>query len=75
MLLRICVSTDPFQQKLFDNLIENDKKAGELYKKNPKKAKQFLTEKTNENMQSVVDLFTEIRNVLITKYTNNKQGS
>ena len=66
---------DPFQQSLFDNLIANDKKASELYKKSPKKAKQFLTEKSNENMQAVVDLFTTIRNVLITKYTNNKQGS
>ena len=66
---------DPFQQSLFDNLIANDKKASELYKKSPKRAKQFLTDKTNENMQAVVDLFTEIRNVLITKYTNNKQGS
>jgi len=66
---------DPFQQSLFDNLEVNDKKASELYKKNPKKAKAFLTQKSNENMQGVVNLFTQIRNILITKYTNNKQGS
>ncbi|RZT95474.1 dipeptidase [Ancylomarina subtilis] len=66
---------DPFQQSLFDNMEANDKKATELYTKNPKKAKAFLTQKSNENMQGVVDLFTKIRNILITKYTNNKQGS
>lgn len=66
---------NPFQQSLFDNLEVNDKKASALYKKNPKKAKAFLTQKSNENMQGVVDLFTKIRNILITKYTNNKQGS
>uniref|UniRef100_UPI0035666566 hypothetical protein n=1 Tax=Ancylomarina sp. TaxID=1970196 RepID=UPI0035666566 len=66
---------DPFQQSLFDNLKVNDKKATALYNKSPKKAKEFLTQKSNKNMQGVVDLFTQIRNILITKYTNNKQGS
>jgi dipeptidase len=66
---------DPFQQSLFDNMEATDKKAKELYDKSPKKAKEFLTQKSNENMQAVVDLFTEIRDLLITKYTNNKQGS
>ena len=66
---------NPFQQSLFDNLEVNDKKATALYNKSPKKAKAFLTQKSNENMQGVVDLFTQIRNILITKYTNNKQGS
>ncbi len=66
---------DPFQQSLFDNLEVNDKKATALYNKSPKKAKAFLTQKSNENMQGVVDLYTQIRNILITKYTNNKQGS
>ncbi|BAX79306.1 dipeptidase [Labilibaculum antarcticum] len=66
---------DPFQQTLFDNMEATDKKAKELYDISPKKAKEFLTQKSNENMQSVVDLFTKIRDLLITKYTNNKQGS
>jgi len=66
---------DPFQQSLFDNLEINDKKATALYNKSPKKARAFLTQKSNENMQAVVDLYTQIRNILITKYTNNKQGS
>ncbi|RXQ94548.1 peptidase [Ancylomarina salipaludis] len=66
---------DPFQQSLFDNMEAIDEKATALYNKNPKKAKAFLTQKSNENMQAVVDLFTKIRNILITKYTNNKQGS
>jgi len=66
---------NPMEQGFFDKIAETDKKALELYKKNPKKAKAFLTEESDKNMQSVLDLYTEIRNVLITKYTNNNQGS
>jgi len=64
----------PLQDSFFENISIIDAKAQELYNKDPKKACDFLTKKCDENMQRVLDLYTEIRNVLITKYTNNKQG-
>lgn len=65
---------DPLEQSFFDNIPEIDKKAQELYKKDPAKARAFLTKYTIENMDKVVKLYREMREMLITKYTNNKQG-
>ncbi len=65
---------DPLEKEFFEKIPEIDKKAKEVYQKDPKKAREFLTKYTNENMEKVVRLYRELRNVLITKYTNNKQG-
>lgn len=66
---------EPLQSDFFNQIEENDKQAQKLYDKSPKKAKEFLTKKCHENMQKVLDVYNQIRNTLITKYTNNKQGS
>ncbi len=65
---------DPLESSFFDNIPTIDKKALELYKKNPKQAKKFLTNYTKKNMEKIVKMYKELRNMLITKYTNNKQG-
>ena len=38
-----------------------------------KKARKFLTEYTTDSMEKVIQLYKELRELLITKYTNNKQ--
>lgn len=70
----LLILREPMQKQFFDNIAATDKKALQLYKKSPSKAKEFLTKECSKNMQTVLDTFIEIRNVLITKYTNNKQG-
>ncbi|MCT4615228.1 MAG: C69 family dipeptidase [Marinifilaceae bacterium] len=65
---------DPFQQKLFDSVKEIDIRALDLYRKKPKYAKKFLTETCTQNMKELCKLYLEIRNKLISRYTNNKQG-
>ena len=65
---------DPLEQSFFDEQKAIDAKVIELIKKNPKKAKQYLTELTIERMNKVHKMFQDLRITLITKYTNNKQG-
>lgn len=65
---------DPLENSFFDNIPAIDKKALKLYKNNPQQAKKFLTNYTKKNMEKIVKMYKELRNKLITKYTNNKQG-
>ena len=64
---------DPVENGFFGDQAKIDEKALELYKKNPDEAKEFLTEYSQKCMKKTVDVYTEIRNTLIAKYTNNKQ--
>ncbi len=65
---------DPIEKSFFDEQANVDKKAVELLKKNPKKAKEYLTELTIKRMNKIHKFFQDFRIQLITKYTNNKQG-
>lgn len=65
---------DPLEASFFKDQPSLDAKALELYKKNPKQAKKFLTDYTRECMEKTVKMYRELHNLLITKYTNNKQG-
>lgn len=65
---------DPLEASFFKDQPSLDAKAFELYKKNPKLAKKFLTDYTRECMEQTIKMYRELRNLLITKYTNNKQG-
>ncbi|MBU1101239.1 MAG: C69 family dipeptidase [Bacteroidetes bacterium] len=65
---------NPMEKGFFDAIPEIDKKAAELFKEDPQKAKDFLTEFTNAKMDESVEMFRELIKVLITKYTNNNQG-
>ena len=65
---------DPLEKSFFDEQAEVDKKAQQLLKKSPKKAKEYLTKLTIERMEKSHKMFLDLRNTLITRYTNNKQG-
>jgi len=65
---------DPLEASFFAEQDSIDAKALELFKKNPDKAKKFLTEYTKSKMEATVYIYRELRELLITKYTNNKQG-
>ncbi len=65
---------DPLEDKFFNDQPEIDSKACDLYKKDERVAKNFLTEYTNSCMDSVVAMYRKLRYLLISKYTNNKQG-
>jgi len=65
---------DPMEQRFFDEQAEVDNTFMELYKKNPKKAKQYITDLTIERQNEALKMFQDLRITLITKYTNNKQG-
>ena len=65
---------DPLEASFFENQSSIDKEALALYKTNPEKAKTFLTEFTWKSMEKTVKMYRELREYLISKYTNNKLG-
>ena len=65
---------DPLEASFFENQRSIDKEALALYKTNPEKAKAFLTEFTWKSMEKTVKMYRELREYLISKYTNNKLG-
>ncbi|MEE9502018.1 MAG: C69 family dipeptidase [Candidatus Aminicenantaceae bacterium] len=65
---------DPLEASFFENLESIDQEALALYKTNPEKAKSFLTEYTLRSMEKTVKMYRELREHLISKYTNNKLG-
>jgi dipeptidase len=65
---------DPLEQSFFDEQEEIDEEFQKLQKKNPKKAKEYLTNLTIERQEKAMKLFQDLRIKLIVKHTNNKQG-
>jgi dipeptidase len=65
---------DPLEAKFFKDQAGIDAEALRIYKKSPGKAKKFLSDYTWKSMERVVKMYKELRSLLITKYTNNKQG-
>ena len=64
---------DPLEASFFAEQDSIDSKALELFNKNPDKAKKLLTEYTKSTMEQTMKMYRELREMLITKYTNNKQ--
>jgi dipeptidase len=64
---------DPLEAGFFKDQAAIDQAALELYQKSPQKASQFLTDYTRHSMQQTVTMYKTLRNLLISKYTNNKQ--
>jgi len=64
---------DPFEAKMFENQEKIEKEALKLYKKNPEKAQEYLTEYSNGLMEDVTQMFLDLRNQIITDYTNNHE--
>lgn len=64
---------NPWEEKMFNNQAEIEKKALDLYNQNPEKAQEFLTQYSNKLMNEVLDMYTNLRFDIITKYTNNSE--
>ena len=64
---------DPFEAELFNNQKSIEDEAMNLFKKDPKLAREFLTNYSNGKMNKVTEMFTGLRNQIITKYTNNQE--
>jgi len=65
---------DPLEAGFFEEQSAIDTEALELYKKDSELAKKFLTDYTITNMENINKMYIELRKLLISKYTNNKQG-
>lgn len=65
---------DSLENATFTEMVELEKKALELHKKNPEKAKELLTDYVWKKMDQSVDAYIQLRYLLLSKYTNNKQG-
>lgn len=65
---------DPLEAEFFGKMPSIDAKALELYKKEPKLAREFLTDLTKKRMEQIVQMYRDLRKLLITRYTNNRLG-
>lgn len=64
---------EPFEAEMFNNQQRVEQEALTIYKKNPKQAREFLTNYSNGKMNRVTEMFLELRDQIITKYTNNHE--
>ncbi len=63
----------PFEDKMFDNQKSIEDKALKLFEKEPADAQKYLTDYSNGLMKDVTRMFINLRNEIITKYTNNHE--
>jgi len=64
---------DPFEEGIFTRQKQMEIEALALHKKNPQAARELLTNYTNGLMNEVTDMFIDLRNHIITNYTNNRE--
>ena len=64
---------EPFESKIFANQKTIEAKALELHKKDAKEAQKYLTKYSNDLMNDVTTMFLQLRNQIITDYTNNHE--
>lgn len=64
---------DPFEADMFNNQKQIEEEALNLYKKDPRLAREYLTNYSNGKMNRVTEMFLNLRNQIITKYTNNHE--
>ncbi|PLX01382.1 MAG: hypothetical protein C0595_14935 [Marinilabiliales bacterium] len=64
---------DPFEKEIFENQKSVEEKALELYKQDPVKAQEYLTLYSNGLMADVTKMFLDLRDQIITDYTNNHE--
>lgn len=64
---------DPFEAEMFNNQKAVEDEAMSLYKKDPKLAQEYLTKYSNSKMDRVTEMFLNLRNQIIVKYTNNQE--
>ncbi len=64
---------DPFEQEMFDSQEKIEAEALALYRKDKNAARKYLTAYSDGKMNRVTEMFLELRNQIITKYTNNRE--
>jgi len=64
---------DPFEQQMFEPQARIEEEALALHKKDPQAAREYLTSYSNGKMEEVTDMFIQLRNDIIVKYTNNRE--
>jgi dipeptidase len=62
---------DPLEDSFFSQQAQVDEKATELFRKEPAQAAKYLTDLTISRMEKIVQLFRDLRNKLLTKYTGD----
>ena len=60
---------DPYEEQLFSERDSIDREALQLYKKKPEKALEFLTGYSQGKMEEVLDMYNDLHDRLIVKYT------
>lgn len=64
---------DPFEAEIFAGQEKTEEEALGIYKKDPAAARKFLTEYSDGKMNRVTEMFLELRDQIITRYTNNRE--
>ncbi len=63
---------DPVEEGFIEELAEVDANAMALYEKRPARAVKYLTDLTFERMEKMHGIYSDLRDFLIVKYTNNR---
>jgi len=69
----IWAARNPFEEEIFSKQQEVETKALKLHKKNSRAAQKYLTNYSNGLMNRVLDMYLNLRDTLIVKYTNNRE--
>lgn len=64
---------DPFEDEMFAAQKKVEAEALVMYKKDQDAARRFLTEYSDDKMSRVTEMFLQLRDQIITKYTNNRE--
>ncbi len=64
---------DPFEEEIFAMQEKTEAEALEMYKKDPAETRRFLTGYSDGKMNRVTEMFLELRDQIITRYTNNRE--
>ena len=71
-ILDVRAKRDPYEERLFAERDSIDNEALDLYRKNPKKALDFLTGYTQGKMELVLEMYNRLHDELIVKYSNSR---
>ena len=72
MIKDVWALRDPFEQQMMEERQTIDQKARELYSKDPAEARKFLTSYTLGKMEAVLDMYNQLHDELIVKYSNSR---
>jgi dipeptidase len=64
---------DPFEEQIAVRQDQIEEEALALFEQDPSSAKEYLTAYSNGLMLEVTSMFLGLRNLIITKYTNNRE--